>query len=185
MGKSVSEEVIRMNQELREQRMKQLIEDELNTQENEADEYEVGEVPDQTEEIERRYNSCETAKELEIKFRDAVGRVIEGNKLPYLDITNMDNVYDMLQRGYEYINYLIANGAYKPKRRVHDGYSLAPTTILSEAIEQVEQRGDYKVMVALVDLDKSKPKEERLYTFTDIKSKKLREVICKEIEKEM
>lgn len=60
-----------------------------------------------------------------------------------------------------------------------------PTTILSKAIEEVEKRGDYKVMVALVDLDKSKPKEDRLYTFTDIESKKLREVIYKEIEKEV
>lgn len=61
-----------------------------------------------------------------------------------------------------------------------------PTTILSKAIEQAEQMGYYKVMVALVDLDKGdKPKEERLYTFTDIESKKLREVIYKEIEKEV
>ena len=59
-----------------------------------------------------------------------------------------------------------------------------PTTILSKAIEQVEQMGNYKVMVALVDGDKSKPKEERLYTFTDIESKKLREVIYKEMEKD-
>lgn len=60
-----------------------------------------------------------------------------------------------------------------------------PTTILSKAIEQIEQMGNYKVMVGLVDLDKSKPKEDRLYTFTDIESKKLREVIYKEIEKEV
>lgn len=65
-------------------------------------------------------------------------------------------------------------------------YSLAPTTILSKAIEQVEQMGDYKVMVALVDLRKDgKPlkKDERVYTFTDIKSKKLRGVIYEELEK--
>lgn len=61
----------------------------------------------------------------------------------------------------------------------------APTTILSHAIEQVEQMGNYKVMMALVDLDDIKPKEGRLYTFCDIESKKLREVIYKEIEKEM
>lgn len=61
-----------------------------------------------------------------------------------------------------------------------------PTTILSKAIEQVEQMGNYKVMMALVDLDKGdRHKEERLYTFTDIESKKLREVIYKEMEKEM
>lgn len=62
----------------------------------------------------------------------------------------------------------------------------APTTVLSSAIEQVEQMGDYKVMVALVDLDrtKPKPKEERLHTFCDIKSEKLRKVIYREIEKE-
>lgn len=71
-----------------------------------------------------------------------------------------------------------------PKRRLPDGYSTAPTTILSKAIEQVEQMGDYKVMMALIDLDKSKPKEERLYTFTDIESEKLREVIYKRIEDE-
>lgn len=59
-----------------------------------------------------------------------------------------------------------------------------PTTILSKAIEQVEQTGNYKVMMALVDLDKSKPKEERLYTFTDIESEKLREVIYKKIEED-
>lgn len=58
-----------------------------------------------------------------------------------------------------------------------------PTTVLSSAIERVEKMGNYKVMVALVDLDKSRPKEERLYTFTDIKSKKLREVIYKEMER--
>lgn len=60
-----------------------------------------------------------------------------------------------------------------------------PTTILSKAIEQVEQMGNYKVLMALVDLDKTKPKEERLYTFTDVESKKLREVIYKGIEKEV
>lgn len=61
---------------------------------------------------------------------------------------------------------------------------IAPTLILSRAIEQVEQMGNYKVMVALVDLDNTKPKEERLYTFCDIESKKLRGVIYKEMEKE-
>lgn len=60
----------------------------------------------------------------------------------------------------------------------------APTTILSDAIEQVEQMGNFGVMVALVDRDTSKPKEERLYTFCDINSKKLREVIYKEMEGE-
>lgn len=61
----------------------------------------------------------------------------------------------------------------------------APTTILSKAVDQVRQIGNYKVMMALVDLNKGdKPKEGRLYTFTDIESKKLREVIYKEMEKE-
>lgn len=59
-----------------------------------------------------------------------------------------------------------------------------PTTILSRAIEQVERMGNYVVMVALVDLNKGdKPKEKRLYTFTDVESKKLRKVIYKEMEK--
>lgn len=63
-------------------------------------------------------------------------------------------------------------------------FDVAPTTILSNAIEQVEQMGNYKVMMALVDLDDAKPKEERLYTFCDIESKKLRNVIYSEMEKE-
>lgn len=87
-----------------------------------VEEYDVGEAPDQTEEIERRHNN-------------------------------------------------------------HTVYT-EPTVILSRAIEQVEQMGAYKVMVALVDLDDNKPKEERLYTFCDLESKKLREVIYKEMEKE-
>lgn len=177
--------------------------------------YEVGEAPDQTEEKIRRYGSCEVAKELEGKFKDALYKLVYvDQELAYLDMSSMDNVYDMLQRGNEYISYLMAAGAYKPKRRVHDGYSPdptiilskateksnasimawhredgvteilnQPTTLLSKAIEQVEQMGDYKVMVALVDPDNSKPKEERLYTFTDIESKKLREVIYKEMER--
>lgn len=136
--------------------------------------------------INSQYSSCKKAKELEVRFQDAVGKVIEvDNEWPHLDISNMDNVYNMLQKGNEYISYLMAAGAYKPKRRVHDGYSDAPTTIISRAIEQVEQMGNYKVMFALVDLDKSKPKKECLYTFTDIESKALREVIYKEMEKEM
>lgn len=64
-------------------------------------------------------------------------------------------------------------------------HTAEPTAVLSKAITQVRQMGNYKVMVALVDLDKSKPKEERLYKFTDIESKKLREIIYKAIEKEM
>lgn len=125
------------------------------------------------------------AKELEDKFMDAIDKLVYvNNELPYVDFTNKDDVYDALQRGNEYLSYLIASREYKPKRRVHDGYSAAPTTILSEAIEQVEQMGDYKVMAALVDLDDSKRKEDRLYTFCDIESKKLREVIYKEIENE-
>lgn len=89
-----------------------------------VEEYEVGEAPDQTEEIKRRY----------------------GDRLVRIEP--------------------------------------APTTILSSAIEQVEQMGNYKVMMALVDLDDTKPKDERLYTFCDIESKKLREVIYNEMEKE-
>lgn len=63
-------------------------------------------------------------------------------------------------------------------------HPVEPTTILSKAIEQVERMGNYVVMVALVDLNKGdKPKEKRLYTFTDVESKKLRKVIYKEMEK--
>lgn len=149
-------------------------------------EYDVGITPDQTEKTNLRYGSCEVAKELEGKFKNAFYKLVYvDNGLACLDMSSLDDVYNMLQRGNEYLSYLIAARAYKPKRQVHDGYCEAPTTILSKAIEQVEQMGDHKVMVALVDLDDTNPKEERLYTFCDIESKKLRKVIYKEMEKEI
>lgn len=65
--------------------------------------------------------------------------------------------------------------------------NLVPTTILSKAIEQIEQMGNWKVLVAIAnakDYKDSKPKDECLYTFCDIESEKLREVIYKRIEDE-
>lgn len=58
------------------------------------------------------------------------------------------------------------------------------TVAMSEAIEYASKKG-YKVMIALLDCNKgTMTKEDRLHTFTDIESKKLREVIYKEIESE-
>lgn len=58
------------------------------------------------------------------------------------------------------------------------------TTLMSKVINDVERMG-YKVMVALVDLEGvGKDKEDRVQTFCDIESEKLRKVIYKEIENE-
>lgn len=73
-------------------------------------------------------------------------------------------------------------------RMLSHSHSDEPTVILSKAIEQIEQMGNYKVMMALVDAEgfkNGKPKDDCLHTFCDIESKKLREVIYKEMEKDM
>lgn len=59
-----------------------------------------------------------------------------------------------------------------------------PTVIMSKAIKDIEQHGNYKVLVAIVDLeDRNKPARECLDIFCDIESKSLREVIYRENEK--
>lgn len=58
------------------------------------------------------------------------------------------------------------------------------TVVMSRAMEYASKQG-CKVMVALLDCNKgTMTKEDRLHTFCDIESKKLREAIYKEIENE-
>lgn len=109
--------------------------DEMNTQE--AETYESGEAPDQSEEIKRRYGG---------------GWHLSKN-----------------------IEFLAP-----------DRNSLA-CSILSHAIQDVENLGGFKVIAAIVDLNKDTdlPIKDRIQCYSTVESQKLREAIYKEIEKEM
>lgn len=135
--------------------------------------YEAGGAPDQSEEDGKR-GMIEAGRSTD-DFK--IGRDGTPNGFNELKVEEDKNYISF---GLDYL----AKRCFLKEFDLNEDIELPPTTILSKAIEQVEQMGNYKVMVALVDGDKSKPKEERLYTFTDIESKKLRGVIYKEMEKD-
>lgn len=220
MSKSIAEETTKMIREFREERIK----DNLKRYEDEnkvSAPYKVGEISDQSENIECEYVKKLGAKEaLDNQWEQFIDTWDYINKRlqdiwhhpAQNEVTWFHKVWKDLCSDAE--EYFKAESKYLPKEEqpvvkadkpgiikaarpevevsvlaLHRGDGITevldqPTTILSKAIEQVEQMGNYKVLMALVDLDKSKPKEERLYTFTDIESEKLREVIYKRIEDE-
>ncbi len=83
-------------------------------------------------------------------------------------------------------NYGVYVGDYcKPLSKSINQKVNEPTVVMSRAIEVIEQMGNYKVVAAIIDFENlDKPPKERLHTFCDIKGKKLREAIYKEIEDE-
>lgn len=172
-NKPIHQQVNEMCENLRQERMKEA-------------EYDAGEAPDQVEEKIKRYGEDKIVEEAWSEFEDEICALYKIQNDNYESTVDRTKLYKQLQdtidKGRAYFKLCKKYKGFTPPTT--EWHPDEPTTILSKAIEQVEQMGNYKVMMALVDLNKGdKPKEERLYTFTDIKSKKLREVIYKEMEK--
>lgn len=152
-------------------------------------EYEAGEAPDQTEKKIKRYGEDKLIEEAWGEFEDEICALYKIQNDNYESTVDRNKLYKQLQdtvgKGKVYFDLCKRYNNFIPPTT--EWQPTEPTTILSKAIEEIEQIGDWKVMVAIAnskDYHDGKPKEECLYTFCDIESKKLREVIYKEMEKD-